>query len=133
MPFSSVFNAGRALGVGLLLIIGSPPATAQLLPAGHAQAYDFLTVTTIEAPTKKMAKLLFAPAFNGRTEIQLESIGALSAASLLEQLRHNNELLAQSLGELSAAGWELLQVSPAPFVGDKAVTTTRYLFRKAKS
>jgi hypothetical protein len=133
MRLSSVFNSWRALGVGLLLAIGSQPAAAQLLPSAKAQTYDFLTVTTIEASTKKMAKLLFAPAFNGRTEVQLETIGALSTASLLEQLRRNNELLTQNLSELSAAGWELIQVSPTPLTADKDVATTRYLLRKAKN
>lgn len=132
MRFPSFSNSWRALGVGLLLATGHQPAAAQLLPATHAQAYDFLLVTTIEASTRKMAKLLFAPAFQGRTEIQLESIGSLSSASLLEQLRQNNEVVAQTLGELSAAGWELIQVATAPFTGDRDVTTTRYLLRKAK-
>lgn len=132
MFFSLAFNSWRALGVCLLLAIGSQPAAAQLLPLAQAPAYDFLTVTAIEAPNKKMAKLLFAPSFNGRTEVQFEAMGALSTASLLEQLRRNNELLTQNLGELSAAGWELIQAFPAPFVADKDVVTTRYLLRKAK-
>jgi hypothetical protein len=133
MRFTSLFNAGRALGVGLLLAAACQPAVAQLLPAAHAQAYDFLTVTTVEAQTRNMAKLLFAPAFGGRREISLEPIGGFSAATLLEQLRKNNEVLAQTLSELSAAGWELIQVETAPFIGDKTVTTTRYLLRKAKT
>ncbi len=87
----------------------------------------------VEAPTKNMAKLLIAPAFNGRTEVQLEPAGGFSAATILERVRHNNEVLAQSLGELSGAGWELIQVSPAPLVVDKTVTATRYLLRKAKN
>jgi len=80
-----------------------------------------------------MAKLLFAPAFNGHTEIQLETVGAISSAAVLEQLRQNNEILTRALGELSAAGWELIQVSPAPLTFDKDVATTRYLLRKAKN
>lgn len=127
------FNPWRALGVALLIALSSRPAAAQLLPAASGRTYDFLTVTTLEAPTKNMAKLLFAPAFNGRTEIQLESVGAFSASAVLEQLRHNNETLTQSLGELSVAGWELIQVAPAPLAADKSVATTRYLFRRAKN
>ena len=133
MRFSSVFSAGRALGVSLLLAAASPPAMAQLLPAAHAQTFDFLTVTTIESQTRNMAKLLFAPAYGGRSEISLEPVSSFTAVSLLEQLRRNNEILAQTLSELSAAGWELIQVETAPFIGDKTVTTTRYLLRKAKN
>jgi hypothetical protein len=133
MPFLSTRNAWRALAAGLCMALSYSPAAAQMLASAHAQTYDFLTVTAIEAPTRNMAKLLFSPAVNGRNEIQLEPVGAFSSATLLEQLRHNNELLVQSLGELSAAGWELIQVSPAPLTVDKNVATTRYLLRKAKS
>lgn len=123
----------RASSISLLLALGSHAAAAQMLPAANGQPLDFMTLTSIEAPTKKMAKLLFAPAFKGRTEVQLESVGALSTATLLEQLRQNNETLTRALGELSAAGWELIQVSPAPLTVDKDVFVTRYLLRKAKS
>ena len=116
----------------MLLALGSHAAAAQMLPTATGQAHDFMTLTSIEAPTKKMAKLLFAPAFNGRTEVQLESVIAFSSATILEQLRHNNEMLTQTLGELSAAGWELIQVSPAPLAFDKDVATTRYLLRRAR-
>ncbi len=133
MRLLSLLTSWRALGVGVLLATGSQPAAAQLLPAAHAQAYDFLVVTAIEAPAKNLAKLLIAPAFNGRTEIQLEPVGGFSAATILERARHNDELLAQSLSELSVAGWELIQVAPAPFLADKTVSATRYLLRKAKS
>jgi hypothetical protein len=133
MPSLFSFRAVRALGAGLLVALGSHAASAQMLPATNGQPLDFMTLTSIEAPTKKMAKLLFAPAFNGRTEIQLESVGAFSTATILEQLRQNNETLTKALGELSAAGWELIQVSPAPLTVDKDVVTTRYLLRKAKN
>jgi hypothetical protein len=132
MHRSFLLRTGRAVAVGLFLALGSQSAAAQMLPATNAQKHSFMTLTSIEAPTRKMAKLLFAPAFNGRTETQLESVGALSAATVLEQVRRNNETLAQTLGELSAAGWELIQVSPAPLIADKDVATTRYLLRKAK-
>jgi len=133
MPESSVLRAARALGAGLLLALGSHAATAQMLPATNGQPVDFMTLTSIEAPTKKMAKLLFAPAFDGRTEVQLASVGAFSSATILEQLRQNNETLTKTLGELSVAGWELIQVSPAPLTADKGVITTRYLLRKARN
>ena len=133
MPASFLFRAARALGTGLLLVLSSYAASAQMLPATNGQPVDFMTLTSIEAPTKKMAKLLFAPAFNGRTEVQLASVGAFSTATILEQLRQNNETLTKTLGELSVAGWELIQVSPAPLTVDKDVVTTRYLLRKAKN
>lgn len=133
MRVLSLLNSWRALGVGVCLALGSQPAAAQLLASSRGQTYDFLTVTAIEAPTKNMAKLLFTPAFNGHAEIQLDAVGAFSTATILEQLRHNEELVTQSLGELSAAGWELIQVASAPLATNKSVATTRYLLRKAKN
>ena len=113
-----------------LLLLASRPAAAQLLPvASSTQVFDFMTLTALDSPLKNMARLLFAPAFNGRSEVQLEDIGALPGTRL-EHLRHNNELLSQTLGELSAAGWELIEVHSAPFIADKDILTTRYLLRR---
>ncbi|MDO7884813.1 hypothetical protein [Hymenobacter cheonanensis] len=123
----------RALGMSLALALSSQLAAAQLLASTRGQAYDFLTVTAIESPTRNMAKLLFTPAFNGHTELQLDAVGAFSSATILDQLRHNEEVVTQSLGDLSAAGWELIQVATTPLAADKNVSTTRYLLRKAKS
>lgn len=133
MRFSSFCYSWRALGLGLCLALGSQPAAAQLLAPTHNQTYTFLTVTALESSSKNMAKLLFTPAFNGHSELPLEPVGAFSSAAVLEQLRHNEEVVTQSLGELSAAGWELIQVMPTPFSPDKNVIATRYLLRKAKN
>ena len=124
---------GRPLVLaGLLLALAPRPAAAQLLAPSTAQTYNFLTVTMVESTVKSLSKLLIAPAFNGRTEIQLDAQGAFLPSSRLDQLRRNNEVLSQSLSELSAAGWELIQVSPATLASDKDVSVTRYLLRKAK-
>lgn len=133
MRFFSFLGTWRSLGVGLLLALASRPAAAQLIAPATARSYDFLTITVVESSTKSLAKLLLAPAFNGRTEIQLEAQSGFLSTTRLEHLRRNEEVLTQSLGELSAAGWELIQVASAPLITDKDVATTRYLLRKAKS
>jgi hypothetical protein len=122
-----------ALLFSLLLALGSRPAAAQLLAPTQARAYDFATVTMVESTVKSLSKLLLAPAFNGRAEIQLDAIAAFLPGARLDQLRRNNEVLVQTLGELSSAGWELIQVAPATLATDKDVSVTRYLFRKAKN
>jgi hypothetical protein len=67
-----------------------------------------------------MVKLLFAPAFNGHSEMQFDKIGAFFYATIIEQLRHPSEVIAQILGELSAAGGELIQVaSTLPTANEK--------------
>lgn len=117
----------------LLLALGSRPAAAQLLAPTQARTYEFLTATMVESTVKSQSKLLLAPALNGRAEIQLEAIAAFLPGARLDQLRHNDEVLVQILGELSSAGWELIQVAPATLATDKDVSVTRYLFRKAKN
>lgn len=126
------FGGWPVVVVGLLLALMPRPAAAQLLAPATAQAYDFLTVTMVESTAKSLSKLLIAPAFNGRTEIQLDAQRAFLPGDRLDQLRRNNEILSQSLSELSVAGWELIQVSPATLASDKDVLITRYLLRKAR-
>lgn len=129
---TSIAARCRCLAAGALLAASCHPAAAQLLPAAApAQAYSFLTLTLVTSLTKDRAKLLVAPAFNGQTAIQLEPVNAFLPAKRLEQLRRNDEILTQNLGELSAAGWELIQIAPTtPPDVDKDLTLTRYLFRK---
>lgn len=125
--------AGSSPIVFAFSLLASHPAQAQLLaPSAAARSYEFLHVTVTEATTDSQAKLLLSPAFNGRTEMQLEGLNAFLPAKRLELLRHNEEVVSQCLGELSAAGWELLQVYSVPLVVDKDVATTRYLFRKPR-
>ena len=132
MRFLSLLTTRGLLLAGLLLALGGRPAAAQLLAPSQARAYNFLTVTMVESTAKSLSKLLIAPAFNGRTEIQLDAVAAFIPSTRLDQLRRNNEVLTQCLGELSAAGWELIQVSPATLATDKDVSVTRYLLRNAK-
>ena len=126
------FGGWPVVVAGWLLALTPGPAAAQLLAPVATQTYSFLTVTMVESTAKSLSKLLIAPAFNGRTEIQLDAQAAFLPGNRLDQLRHNNEVLSQSLSELSAAGWELIQVSPATLASDKDVLVTRYLLRKAR-
>ena len=85
----------------------------------------------MESQTKAVAKILIMPAFQGKSEIQLEDFGGFSAEKNLAKLQHNTELVNQQLSELTVAGWELVQAYP--FASMPGLFTTRYLFRKAKS
>ena len=122
------------LFVGFLLPLR--PAWAQVVPPASAapHGYDFLTVTEFEGLTKNKAKLLITPAFQGKTEVQLDDLNgsSFSVKKDLETFQRNTLVLNQQLSELTAAGWELVDISVISIltVGD---TTTRYLFRKAKS
>lgn len=116
------------LALSTFLLLGTPSAFAQAL-APHG--YDFLTLTSMESSTKSVAKILITPAFQGKSEIQLEDFGGFSAEKNLAKLQHNTELVNQQLSDLTAVGWELVQAYP--FTSIPGLFTTRYLFRKAKS
>lgn len=123
----------RGLCLGLLLALTSQSASAQLLPLGPARSYEFRTMTVYESSAKAYARLVFAPAFNEHTELELEGLNTLTADKARDNQRHNAEVVNQSLSQLSAAGWELIEVHSGSWVRDPSVQTTNYLFRKAKS
>jgi hypothetical protein len=118
------------LSAGLLL--GAPAVRAQI-PAGSARSYEFLTVTVIESPYSRDSRLLLSPAFQGKTELELEEIYNLSSAKYREHLQRNTTLLNQTLSDLSGAGWELIEVHSSVAGPAPAASITRYLLRKAKS
>lgn len=123
---------GFLFGAGLAL--STPAARAQTTgPASvvAAHGYDFLTVTSMESGAKSLAKILIVPAFQGKSEIQLEDFGGFSTEKNLAKLQHNTELIHQQLSDLTVAGWELVQTYP--FLSSPSLVTTRYLFRKAKN
>lgn len=122
-----------SIAIGLLLALSARPAAAQLLPpVGQTQPVDFMTVLVFESDAKSYARLLFAPAFNGRTEIALEGLNTLSIDKAFENQRQNAETLSCTLSELSAVGWELVEVHSLPWTRDKAILTTRYLLRRPR-
>ena len=87
-------------------------------------------MTTSESQSKTFARILIAPAFQGKSEIQLETFGGMASdARNLDKLQRNTLLVNQQLEALTGAGWELVQVYP---VTDTGVLITRYLFRKGK-
>ena len=121
--------AGFLFSAGLLL--NSPAAHAQLLvpaaaPAAHG--YDFLTVTTVEG-VKSFSAIMFAPDFQGKSEIPLESIQILGTEKFKERIRENTLRVNEQLSALTVAGWELVQV----YAPNSPANARCYLFRKAKS
>lgn len=118
----------RTAALSVLLAVGPLLAPAQSTPA---KGYDFLTVTAIESSTKSLARLIITPAFQGKTEVQLEAPGGLSFDKNLAKIARNTELVNRQLTDLTAAGWELVQAYPFTYSPD--FPTTRYLFRKARN
>jgi hypothetical protein len=123
----------RGWYLGALLLLVSLGASAQ---TGHV-IYDFRTISIIKSPYKNDCYLLLTPAFQGKTEIKLEEEYNLASDRYRANLQHNITLLNETLGELSAAGWDLVdvhstEVGAEPPGLQPTATITRYLLRKAK-
>jgi hypothetical protein len=75
-------------------------------------AYDFLTVVESQSQQSSFAKILFAPAFQGKTEQQLQDLpGTAASGKYMAIYRQNLEAVNQQLEAVTAAGWELVHVS----------------------
>lgn len=121
----------RALLVGFVLLLSIFSSWGQNVPTAP-HGYDFLTVTSIESLSKKYSKLLITPAYQGKSEMPLEGYMGLGAEKFLDTSQRNTLITNQLLSDLTAAGWDLVEVYVTPAMGPTN-HTTRYLFRKAKS
>ena len=123
----------RSWCLGALLLFVSLGAAAQ----SGRPAYDFMTIAVIKSPYKNDCYLLLTPAFQGRAEVKLEEEYNLASDRYRANLQHNITLLNQTLSDLSAAGWDLVdvhatEVGAEPSGMQPKTTITRYLLRKAK-
>ncbi|MGI4740218.1 MAG: hypothetical protein ACRYG7_34030 [Janthinobacterium lividum] len=119
------------MGLLLWLWLRAPAAFGQTAPHG----YDFLTVLTVESADKSVAKVLITPAFQNKSEIQLVDVTPHYATSKrVADIAKNTLTINQLLGDLTAAGWEFLQVYPLPPVSGAGLNpvASRYLFRKPR-
>jgi hypothetical protein len=118
-----------------LFLLASLGAAAQ---ATRPVAYEFMTISIVKSPYKNDCYMLLTPAFQGKAEIKLEEEYNLASDRYRANLQRNTALLTATLGELSAAGWELTNVHSTEIGAEPpgmqpTATITRYLLRKAKS
>jgi hypothetical protein len=103
-----------------------PGARAQ---TGPPRTYEFLTMTTFESQAKVLSHIYMTPAFQGKSDIQLEDFGGISASKNMDKLQRNTTVINQQLEAITAAGWELTFVYT---ITETGTIGTRYLFKKAK-
>ncbi|TVT41274.1 hypothetical protein FNT36_07400 [Hymenobacter setariae] len=120
--------------LGALLLLVSLSALAQT----GRPTYDFMTISVIKSPYRNDCYLLLTPTFQGKSEIKLEEEYNLASDRYRANLQRNITLLNNTLGELSAAGWDLVDVHSTEVGAEPAglqptATLTRYLLRKAKN
>ena len=79
----------------------------------------------IESQAANAAKIIFAPAFQGKTELPLEALPGPFSSKYWLTYQHNLDVVTQQLQAATAVGWELADTSTNS-AGHK------YLFRRPK-
>jgi hypothetical protein len=106
------------------VLLGAPLACRA--QTGPPATYKFLTLLESESQANDFSKILFAPAFQGKTEVPLERLpGTTSSSRYMAARRQNSEAVNRQLEAITAAGWELVHVS----ADERA---HEYLFRRRK-
>ena len=125
----------RTWCLGALLLLAALRAEAQ---TSQPVSYDFRSISIVKSPYRNDCYLLLTPAFQGKAEIKLEEEYNLASDRYRANLQRNTALLNETLGALSAEGWDLVNVhstevgAEPPGLQPRA-TITRYLLRKAKN
>ena len=115
----------KYLLITLVLLAAPASAGAQTAPVA---GYEFLSVMELQNPNQGLAALVFAPAFAGKTDLPLAPLpNGFSGTKYVATYRQNLELVTQQLAAVTAAGWELVQVSTTILQGGHL-----YLFRHPK-
>lgn len=112
----------KYLLLAFTLLGGSLACSAQATPT---ITYDFLTLLEQESQLGSLAKIAFAPAFQGKSIIELEGLPGTTSSKYITVHQRNLEIVNQQLTAITAAGWELVHV----FAGERG---NEYLFRKPK-
>lgn len=113
----------KYLLVTLALLAAPAGVFAQTAPVG---GYEFLSVAELQNQNQGFAALVFVPAFAGKTDLPLAPLpSGFSGAKYVATYRQNLELVNQQLAAVTAAGWELVQVSTTITLGGHL-----YLFRR---
>ena len=105
------------------VLLGAPLACRA--QAAVPTTYEFLTLLESESQASGLAKIVFAPAFQGKNEVPLESLPNVISKNYLATHRQNLETVNRQLEAITAAGWELVHVS----TDERA---HEYLFRRRK-
>ena len=111
----------------ITLALLEAPASAGARTAPVA-GYEFLSGVELQNLNQGFAALVFAPAFAGKTDLPLTPLpNGFSGAKHVATYRQNLELVNHQLAAVTAAGWELVQVSTTIIQGGHL-----YLYRRPK-
>ena len=126
---------GLSLFVGLISFSTPLPVAAQQIAASTSvTGYEFMQLTVYEG---RRSYLTFAPEFKGQKIVDLSEVylDNLYPEKNRLRLRTLEEATMSWLSQLSAAGWELVQIEPlpiTPITALEAALLTRYLMRKPR-
>jgi hypothetical protein len=113
-----------------LLLVVSFSAIAQ-------KGFEFFQMTTIESVVPGglgRSRLIMTDEEGKINEMKMENFFSLVGINF-ENIRFNDQLIGDKLGDLSEKGWELMQVNSAAYGHESStgIFITRYLFKRPKS
>jgi hypothetical protein len=99
-----------------------------------AKGPQFVQVTTIESVVPAglgRSRMITASSSGALEEIKMENFFSMGGINF-GNVRSNDKMITDKITQLTADGWELVQVTPGVYAGDKStgIFITRYLFKK---
>jgi hypothetical protein len=107
-----------------------------LTTVGFSQVYEFYQMTTVESVVPGgmgRSRMILTDEKGAMQDIKMENFFSLVGINF-ENIRFNDQMIGDKLGDLSREGWELAEVSSAAYGHESStgIFITRYLFRRAK-
>ncbi|MEY3398888.1 MAG: hypothetical protein RL220_1482 [Bacteroidota bacterium] len=101
-----------------------------------SQVYEFYQMTTVESVVPGglgRSRMILTNEKGEMQDLKMENFFSLVGINF-ENIRFNDQMIGDKLGDLSAEGWELQDVSSAAYGHESStgIFITRYLFKRPK-
>ncbi|MFN0031740.1 MAG: hypothetical protein ACKVOR_06240 [Flavobacteriales bacterium] len=123
--------------VYIALVALAAIATVFSFKAATPAGSEFIQVTSVESVVPGglgRSRFIVTDSKGQLEEVKLENFFSLVGINF-ENIRNNDQMVATKLGELTAQGWELTDVSSGAYSGGAdggtGIFITRYLFKRS--
>src|SRR5437016_3293820 len=94
---------------------------------------NFIQITTIESVVPGgmgRSRMILAGPQGALEEVKMENFFSMTGINF-DNIRFNDKVITDKIKQLTNDGWQLAQVTPGVYAGDKSgIFITRYLFKK---
>lgn len=103
---------------------------------GFSQIYEFYQMTTVESVVPGglgRSRMILTNESGEMQDVKMENFFSLVGINF-QNIRFNDQMIGDKLGDLSEEGWELSNVSSAAYGHESStgIFITRYLFKRPK-